>query len=396
MTKQPERAPRPRAAWMTVAGRDISLKVRDTSFAISILVTIVSIVGAVLASTVLGGKDDTAVVAVTADSAVQIVDRAAEHADGEPTLSTTPHDDIGSVIAAVKDEDADLGLAFEADGTPQLIGRTATDSEAAGFIQQAHGELTVEGALAEAGVDPEQLRADGTLTNRVLVDQETSGGAVRVTGIILAIAFYLLALMFGALVAQSVLEEKQNRIAEIVAALIPLRSLLLGKLIASTVVALIQVAVLAIATVTVLRVVGTPVAMPQLGASAAWFVAYFVAGYLAVAALWAVAGALATRQEDLQHTATPVSMLLIIVIPVGIFLSGTWLTIASYVPIASVVAMPTRVIAGDTQWWEPIVSLTLLTLFALVVVRFAASIYRRSLMQTRQRLTIRQAMKVSQ
>ncbi|MFW6772908.1 ABC transporter permease [Nocardioides sp. CPCC 205120] len=382
----------PGGVWRIVAGREIGLKVRDKGFALSLLLTIVSIALSLGAAAFLGGGDQTVTVATSDATSEQLVERAGELADDGLAIDVQRVRDDAAVEAAVEDDEAELGLVA---GGNELVGRGSTESRSATLVQQAHAEALLADNAAAAGIDLADLEGGDPLATRELQDGQVGDGTVRVAAIALAGAFYLCALMFGALVAQSVLEEKQNRIVEIVASLIPLRSLLLGKIVGSAVVASIQVAAMAGAAVTVLAVTGAPVGLPELGLTGIWFALFFAVGYLSVAALWAMAGALATRQEDLQHTATPVSILLIIVVPVGLFLSGTGLAVASYVPIANVVAMPARVLAGEALWWEPFLSLAVLAAFSFACVRFAAHIYRRSLMQTRSRLTVRDALRLA-
>ena len=63
----------------------------------------------------------------------------------------------------------------------------------------------------------------------------------------------------------------------------------------------------------------------------------------------------------------------------------------SYVPPASAVLMPQRIIEGDALWWEPVVALALLLVAAGAVVLGAERLYRRSLLQTQGRLSVREA-----
>lgn len=378
--------------WRIVAGREIALKVRDKGFALSLIMTVVCIGLSLGAAMFFGGGKETVTIATSDAAAEQLADRAGQLADDDLVIEVERLSDDAAVEAAVESGEVELGLVEN--GT-ELLGRGSTESTSATLVQQAHAEALLASNAAAAGADLADLQAGEPLSTRELRDGQVSDGTVRIAAIALAGAFYLCALMFGALVAQSVLEEKQNRIVEIVASLIPLRSLLLGKIVGSAVVASIQVAAMAAAAVSVLAVTGAPVGLPQLGLTGIWFALFFAVGYLSVAALWAMAGALATRQEDLQHTATPVSILLIIVIPVGLFLSGSWLTVASYLPIANVVAMPARVLSGEALWWEPFISLAVLAAFSYACVRFAAHIYRRSLMQTRSRLTVRDALQIA-
>ena len=72
-------------------------------------------------------------------------------------------------------------------------------------------------------------------------------------------------------------------------------------------------------------------------------------------------------------------------------LDGPAQTMLSYVPPASAILMPQRVLEGSAQWWEPLVALGILAVAAGAVVLLAERLYRRSLLQTQGRLSMRQA-----
>lgn len=55
--------------------------------------------------------------------------------------------------------------------------------------------------------------------------------------------------------------------------------------------------------------------------------------------------------------------------------------------------MPQRLLAGEAAWWEPILSLLLTLAFAAFAVVVGERLYRRSVMQTQRRLTVREAMR---
>ena len=131
--------------------------------------------------------------------------------------------------------------------------------------------------------------------------------------------------------------------------------------------------------------------LPSIGGALGWFLVFFLVGFLLIACLWAVAGALASRTEDVQSTATPVTMLLLAIFFGSMFLDGTAQTVLSYVPPASAVLMPQRILDGSALWWEPIVALAILVAAAGVVVLVAERLYRRSLLQTQGTLSMRQA-----
>ena len=64
---------------------------------------------------------------------------------------------------------------------------------------------------------------------------------------------------------------------------------------------------------------------------------------------------------------------------------------ASYVPPFSFVLMPMRILEGDAALWEPFVALGLLLAAMAATVVLAERLYRRALLQTQGRVTLKQA-----
>ncbi|WP_051407223.1 ABC transporter permease [Nocardia sp. CNY236] len=383
-----------RGLWRLVAKQEISVKLRDRNFLISTAVTIVAIVASLAISGFLSGRTETIDVAVTGSGASEVVDLAGELAHTANTkVDFVAHEvaDTSTVEKQVRDGSVAVGLAPQPGGW-QLLGKTANNNKATTYISTAAGQLAIARNAAAAGISTEQLARGGVVTETVLEPNAVDPGLATVAGLVFAFLFYLSSILFGLSIAQSVVAEKENRIVEILASAIPLRQLLTGKVIGNATMALGQLALFVGAGLIGLVATGKGDQVSRIGGAAGWFVVFFLVGFLALASLWAVAGALATRTEDLQSTSTPLTMLIMIVLFAGIFLSGAALRIGSFVPLVSVVAMPTRLAAGTASWWEPVIALALMACAAYGTVLIAEKIYRRSLMQTQGRLTLRQAL----
>jgi ABC-2 type transport system permease protein len=122
----------------------------------------------------------------------------------------------------------------------------------------------------------------------------------------------------------------------------------------------------------------------------AWFLAFFLVGFLALASLWSVAGSLATRQDDLQATTAPGQGLLLIPYLVAVAGGERAVEIASFVPIASSMTMPGRMVDGDVPLWQPTVSLLVAIGTAALLIRLGARWYERTLLQTSRRVSYRE------
>ena len=206
--------------------------------------------------------------------------------------------------------------------------------------------------------------------------------------LVIAMLCYLTSLIFGLQIAQSVVEEKQTRIVEILVASIPTRALLGGKVAAMTVLAFAQIALL-----TLIAVVGTTVTdvdsglLNALRPALGWFLPFFVLGFIMLATIWAGTGALAARQEDLGSTSGTVQMIVLIPFFAVLFLrdNAAALQVLSYFPFSSPMAMPIRIFQGDAAGWEPFVALAILALTAALLLAVGARIYEGSLLRTNTR-----------
>ncbi|MFD4402116.1 ABC transporter permease [Nocardia sp. NPDC058499] len=386
----------PRGVWRIVTEREVMVKLRDRNFLISTVITIVAIVASLAISGFMSGRTETVDIAVTGTDAGQVVQTAgdlADLADSNVAFTSTPVADLAAAEQQVRDGEVDAGLVAGPGGW-RLIGKESVNDDVNTYVTTAAQQLALQRNAEAAGTSLEELGRGGQVTYDVLDESAVDPGFAQIMTFVFAFLFYIASILFGMSIAQSVVEEKQNRIVEILASAIPLRQLLIGKIIGNTLMAFGQLVLFAAAGLAGLAVMGNTEYVTQIAGAAGWFIVFFVVGFLALASLWAVAGSLATRNEDLQSTSTPLSMLIMIVLFLGIFASGTAQTVTSYVPIVSIVTMPARLAEGSAAWWEPLVSLAIMAATAYGIVVVAERIYRRSLMQTQGRLTYRQALSV--
>ena len=178
------------------------------------------------------------------------------------------------------------------------------------------------------------------------------------------------------------------------ASVLPLRHILAGKIIGNALLAIAQVTLLAAVALIGLSQTKWSAFVGTVAGASGWFLLFFLVGFFVVACMFAVAGALASRSEDVQSTSQPVVMLVVLVLVVGMSLSGTAQVVASYVPVVSTVTMPARIMDGSAAWWEPILAIGIAIVAAYVITRLATRLYERSIMRTGGRLSYREAFKL--
>ncbi|WP_277213605.1 ABC transporter permease [Isoptericola croceus] len=386
-----------RGAWLLVAQREIVTRAMNKAFAIGLVVSLVVIAALAAFFTWQSSRVDTYTVAVAGGDATAVasVTAAAELAqteDAGTALELLEVADDDAARSALSGGEADVWLHPGDDGWV-LAGEGHPDGTVSRLLGTAVEQQVLEANAEAAGTSVAELSAGAELTTEALDPEAMGEQALFFAGFALSFLFFAGAITSGSMIASSVVEEKQSRLVEIIATAVPLRQLLAGKILGSSVIAVGQN--LLFAGVGLAAVAASPIsiALPALSTSLIWFVVFFAVGFLALAALYAVAGALASRAEDLQYTSTPMTMLVMGVYFVTFTASGTFLTVLSYIPVANVVAMPVRILSGDVTWWEPVLSLAGLALFAVLALLVSERAFRGALMQTGGRISWRQALR---
>ena len=386
-------------AWMLVATREIVVRALNKGFLIGLAVNIVMIGGLIGFTAYMDGRTQSFDVAVVAgdDAAATALDAAGQEAaasDQEIELSVVRVDDAAAAETALEDETADAWLSSGADGAAgwSLSGWREPDSGLAALVETTVRDQVMADRATEHGTTMEALTAGSEIETERLDGNPVDPQIVFVAGFVLAFLFFMGTVGSGAMIAGSVIEEKQSRLVEIIATAVPLRQLLAGKIIGSSVIALAQNVLLVVVGLIGASFTDLSAVLPAMTATMVWFVVFFTVGFVAVAALYAVAGSLASRTEDLQYTTSPLMMLLMGVYVVTFSADGVFERVLSYIPPASIVSMPVRVLNGDTLWWEPLVSLLVLVAATLGAVLLSERAYRGALMQTGGRVTWRSAL----
>lgn len=393
-------SPTPSPAWLIVTLREVSVKVRDKSFIVSTLVTLVLIVGSVVISGFLANRTtDTTIGIVASGNAAALVQSASELAVENAQnikVTTQTFDTSDQSIAALRSGDVDLVLTPTADGY-SLSGLTDVPKSVEKLIADAAVSQALANNAEKLGVEPETLTSGSSITAILLEGSQERNSMAQIMGFIFSFLFYMSTLIFGMPIANSVVEEKQNRVVEILATAIPIRQLLAGKILGNLMLAMGQLCLFV--GVGLLALTMMPTEIPFLSvviATSGWFLAFFLAGFLILAAVWAALGAMASRVEDLQQSTGPVITVLIAVLFIGIYAKGTFLVIASYIPVISSVAMPIRLLSTDVQIWEPVAALLVAVAAAWAMVLLGERIYRRAIMQTGSALSWRKALKLEE
>ncbi|MEU4197607.1 ABC transporter permease [Kribbella sp. NPDC026611] len=370
-----------------IAEREISTKLRDKTFIGSTLVMLLIVMAAVIIPAIIAGSSGPDKIAVVDDAGARVVQQATQHYE----VVRSPSE--AAARQSVTDGNAKAALLPASNGYV-VVGKDKVDTEIESGLRQAASTVGMEANASRAGLTPSELRAGTQVDIQLMNPGKLPGIVSGFVTIGLALVFYMTALGFGMMIAQSVVQEKESRVVEILAAAVPIRSLLWGKVLGNTVLALSQIVVIAAASLIGLLATDQADVLEVVAPVAGWFVVFFVLGFVALAGLWAVAGSLATRQEDLGSTTLPGQMILMIPFFFSVFAGSSAKTVASFVPIASSMSMPGRMLTEDVPLWQPLLAIAILLATTVLIVRLGARLYERTLLQTGRRLGYREALRL--
>ena len=267
--------------------------------------------------------------------------------------------------------------------------------------------------LTQKGIDKAEIdsaRTKITLQMENFTGEKTSefDNVMKIAiGGVAGYLIFMFIIIYGNMIMRSVIEEKTNRIVEIIISSVKPFQLMLGKIIGTSLAGLTQFAIWLViggvlfALAPSLFQVDTPAATQAMAATESHseisniitalyhfpfletsgvFLLFFVGGYLLYSSLYAMVGAMVDNETDTQQFLMPILIPLMLAFYVGMFSvieepHGTISVVFSYIPLTSPVVMLMRIPFG-VAWWEVLISLLLLYITFFLVIKIASKIYR--------------------
>lgn len=382
--------------WRIVAEREVTTRLRDKTFLYATAFTLLLLAGAFVVTAIIDGHTQSYDVAVTSSAGSKTLEsaQASLRASGSEDAVVKARD-TGSRSEAerlVRDGQVDAALLPSGTGF-EVVGDDEVDEDLETALTAGVGRDVLDRNAESQDVDLDALQEGTTAQVRLLDPGPKDAGARSAVAFGFAIIFLFTALGFGMTIAQSVVQEKESRIVEILAAAVPIRALLWGKVLGNTLLALMQIVLIAVVCMAGLAVTGRGALLQALGPAVAWYVALFVLGFVSLASLWSVAGSLASRQQDLQSTTVPGQFILFVPYFVSILGSDQVKTVFSMLPIVSTMTMPGRIAEGHVPAWQIAVAIATTVAAAALFIRIGERLYERTLLHTSTRITYREALR---
>jgi len=250
--------------------------------------------------------------------------------------------------------------------------------EAAHLTAAQVSELAGASALAVRSVQPGPVK-----------------GAAQATSLIGIILIFLMLTQYNTWILIGVMEEKSSRVIEVLLATVRPIQLLTGKVLGIGLVALIQASTIVVFALLLAKSVGSDLLHGTAPAVLVSTLVWLVLGYAFYCWVYAAAGSLAERQDQVQSLAFPLSVPIIFGYVMALTAASSaspssFFKVLAYLPPTAPFAMPVLVSLRAATWWEFVVSVLISIVCTIGVARLATGIYRRAILRTGGRVKLRQ------
>ncbi len=379
--------------WL-VARRSLVENLHSRTFKVVTGLLLVLSIGAVVVPQLIGQGETTYTLATVGQVQPPIraaLEAAAKGADF--TVKFESRSTVEAVRLAVRDDDATAGLA---DGV------LYTPSDSAGpfpvLVSQAVVAVETLKRLEAAGLTPDEIASVQAVRPPVQesvarVESEGRAGVGFGVGIVL----YLAITFAGSAIATTVAMATATRISEVLLAVLRPSQIMVGTVLAVGLVTLAQMLVLAVPLAVAVRV--TDLGLPSVASGdLALGVVWFVLGFVVYAFLFAATAALVDKITEANSAILPVTTTLVVVYMLSITIvmrdpRGLGSTVLSIFPLSAPVAMPIRWAGGEVPIYQLLLAVALTAVTAVLLVAVASSIYRRALLITGRRVTLREILR---
>ena len=289
-------------------------------------------------------------------------------------------------------------------------------------IRSSMKQVVEHEKLMASGIDPAIVKASATSINLQSIkmsekegEQKSFGEFEFILGLFLALIIYFVIFIFGGQVMRGVIEEKTNRIIEVIVSSVKPFELMMGKIIGIALVGLTQFLLWGVLTLAISGIAsaflptqdvfsaGTVMTeqIAEAGVNTTddstltevfevinsinfkdilWcFLLYFIGGYFLYSAMFAAVGAAVDNETDTQQFATPISLLLVIPMICSSLIANApdsslafWM---SMIPFTSPVGMMLRIPFG-VPIWQIALSVTILFITFIIFTWLASKVYR--------------------
>ncbi len=381
-----------------VARREVLERVRGRIFRVGTIIILLAVGAAIVIPKIHSGHTSppqhVAVVGAPNAAVDQVIKDSGKQSNNAVRVVTEPTQQ--SAEAALRSGQLDVVVV---NGDKILVNQPISadsSSGTAGLVQVLAPELGVLHAYQQAGLTVPQIEhvAQARAVPVESLQGTTTRSVTKGTSVIGVVLIFLMLTQYNTWILMGVMQEKASRVVEVLLAAVRPVQLLGGKVLGIGLVAMGQAALIVAFAFVVSKAVGSDLlkgAGPVLLLSD---LVWLVLGYAFYSWLYAAAGSTAERQDQVQTLALPLSLPILIAYVYSITVASSGnpsllFKVLAYFPPTAPFAMPVLVGLDQVAWWQFLIAVALSIAGTAVMAWFAAGIYRRAVLRSGQRVSLR-------
>ncbi len=373
-----------------VAAREMRERFRGKVFRVGTLLILAAVAAAIVIPTLDNGKPKPQgiglVGALPAPLRADVVTYAKSVGT---TVRFVPERDVKAAYADLRSGHIVLAIVE----SRELVVNTSTTAQ---FVLGLSKDLGVIEAVEAAHLTPAQsaeLAGAGALPVHSL-RPGAAKGATHTTSFIGIILIFVMLTQYNTWTLIGVMEEKSSRVIEVLLAAVRPIQLLTGKVLGIGLVAFAQASLIVVFALVVAKSVGSDLLHGTAPVVLVSTLVWLVLGYAFYCWVYAAAGSLAERQDQVQTLAFPLSVPIIFGYVMALTAAGSsspssFFKVLAYLPPTAPFAMPVLVGLGTVTWWEFLASVVISVVSTVGVARLATGIYRKAILRTGGRVKLR-------
>jgi ABC-2 type transport system permease protein len=384
-----------------VARREILERVRGRIFRVGTIIILLVVAGAILIPKIHSNSNGASppqqvgVVGAPNAALTQVVKYSGTQSQTTVRVVSVPT--LASAESEVRSGALDVAIV---NGDKIIVDQPITansSSDTASLVQVLAPELGVLHAYQQAGLSVQQIEhvAQARAVPVQSLQANKVRGVTKGTSVIGVVLIFLMLTQYNTWILMGVMQEKASRVVEVLLAAVRPAQLLGGKVLGIGLVAMGQALLIVGVAFAVSKAVGSDVLHGTGPVLLLSDLVWLLLGYSFYCWLYAAAGSTAERQDQVQTLALPLSIPILIAYIYSITVASTGnpgllFKVLAYLPPTAPFAMPVLVGLSLVTWWEFLISVVLSIVGTAVMAWFATGIYRRAVLRSGQRVSLRE------
>lgn len=388
----PRLSDRPLGNVALVARREIRERVKTRAFRVATLLVLLVVAAAIIIPVLRKGHESTVRIGVvgTTNATLRAAAAGAAKAAGAK-VTIAPESNLAEAIDALRTGGVDLVI----DRGAHLYLKQALSTSSSGPIptvaETMAGALGLEAALVRAGLPPATAAALARPISLPITGLKPAAPSHKktttlATAIYVLILMYILLTQYGTWILMGILEEKSSRVVEVLLSAVSPRRLLVGKVSGIGLVALAQAAVIVGFALILAAATGSSLIKGTAPSGVIVGLVWLLLGYAFYCWVYAAAGSMLERQDQLQAIALPLQLpilfgYIVALIAVQSATPSLLIKVLAYLPPTAPFGMTVLVADSAVAWWQVTIAALISIGATVLMARFAGSVFRRAILQ---------------